>query len=110
MTDKQDRIAYALLKEAFEAEQQYRVCKSELWMTVSHMGGWHLGLSQIAKEQPVGTADERSQALERWGALDKFVDVEIANLRTGLAQGYSAPKPVVRRALKQVEGLAAAHA
>ena len=108
VTDKQDRIAYALLKEAFEAEQQARVCKSELWMGVSHMGGWHLGLSQVAKEQPVETADERTQALERWGALDRFVDIEIANLRTGLAQGYSAPKPVVRRALKQVEGLAAA--
>ena len=107
VTDKQDRITYALLKEAFEAEKQFRVCKAELWMTVSHMGAWHTGIADIAENQPVDTPALRADALARWRATPAFIDQEIANLRLGLSQGYSAPKSVVERVIKQVDGLAA---
>ncbi|MDT9600100.1 DUF885 domain-containing protein [Sphingosinicella rhizophila] len=102
-----DRRSYALLKEQLESENQARVCKSELW-TVSHMDGWQLAAVRIAQAQPVATAAERAQALERWAALPAAIDREIANLRIGLAQDYSAARSVVARVVKQVDGLATA--
>jgi uncharacterized protein (DUF885 family) len=56
--------------------------------------------------QPVGTDQARQDALARWGALPKYVDTEIANLREGLKQGYSAPKSNVRIVIAQMETLA----
>lgn len=100
---------YDILKEQLESEAQSRVCRSELW-DVSHMNGWHLAMVQVAQEQPVSTPEERAQALERWQAVVPFVAQEIDNLRRGLSAGYSAPKSVVARVIKQIDGLAGAEA
>lgn len=102
-------LDHALLTELLEARVQQRVCRSELW-DVNHMGGWHLMLPQVAKEQPVASAEERKQALARWAAVPALIDREIANLRRGLAAGYSAPRSVVQRVIGQVDGLATAKA
>ena len=101
-----DGAIVAAMRERLESRQQARVCRSELW-AISHMGGWHLQLSTIAREQPVGTAEERAWALERWSALPARADQEIANARAGLDAGYSAPKRVVRRVIQQFDGLIA---
>ncbi|WP_223115463.1 DUF885 domain-containing protein [Luteimonas suaedae] len=101
------RLDHALLTERLEAGIQHRVCRSELW-DVNHMSGWHLMLPHVAREQPVGSAEERAQALQRWSAVPDLVDREIANLRRGLEGGWSAPRSVVRRVIGQVTGLASA--
>jgi uncharacterized protein (DUF885 family) len=101
------RAILAGMIERLEAERQARICRFELW-DVNHMGGWHLDLADVAREQPVGTAGEQAQALERWSAVPVLVERQIANARAGLAAGYSAPKSVVRRVIRQVEALAAA--
>lgn len=99
-----DRAIVAGMREDLEAGQQMRVCRRELW-AISHMGGWHLSLSTVAREQPVETAEERAWAIERWSALPAYVDQQIANARSGLDQGYSAPQSVVRRVVQQFDGL-----
>jgi uncharacterized protein (DUF885 family) len=100
----QQSVAYQILKEQLEAEAQSRVCRAELW-DVSHMDGWHLTMVRVAQEQPVETADERAQALERWRAAPRMVEQEINNLKRGLKAGYSAPQSVVRRVAKQISRL-----
>ena len=97
-------VTYAVLRENLESDRQSRVCRREGW-SVSHMNGWLASLVEAAQAQPVATADERAQAVARWSTLDTFIDNDIANLRTGLAAGYSAPKSVVDRVLKQVDGM-----
>lgn len=99
------RFIHAGMAERLEADRQARICRYDLW-AVNHMGGWHLGLDTVARDQPVATADERAQALERWAALPAMVDQEIANARLGLSRGYSAPKAVVARVIRQVDGIA----
>ena len=99
------RFVHAGMVERLESDRQARICRNELW-SVSHMGGWHLGLDTVARDQPVATPEERAQALERWAALPAMVDQEIANARLGLSQGYSAPKAVVERVIRQVDGIA----
>lgn len=101
------RFLRAAMLEKLAADRQARICEFDLW-AVNHMGGWHLGLAGVAREQPVATAGERAQALERWAAVPALVDQEIANARLGLERGYSAPKAVVSRVIRQAEGIASA--
>ena len=98
-------ITHGVLKEQLEASTQLRVCHTEWWQGVNHMGSWHTGLATVAERQPVDTPEHRAQALTRWAKLPAFIHQEIANLREGLAHGYSAAKPVAERMLKQVDGL-----
>ncbi|MBY8828890.1 DUF885 domain-containing protein [Hephaestia mangrovi] len=96
---------YARLREKLESDLQLRVCKRELW-NVNHFDGWQSTFADVADAQPIDTPDQRAQALRRWASLPTYVDVEIANLKRGLDQGYTAPKSVVRRVIRQMNGLA----
>lgn len=96
-----DAAQYAVLREQLEADRALRACHQE-WWSVGHMSGWQGELGRLPGLQPLGTPDLRKAALARFGAIDRFVDVEIANLKTGLAKGYSVPKGVARRTLVQI--------
>jgi uncharacterized protein (DUF885 family) len=100
-------VTLGFLREAAVSGQQGRVCRNELWSTVNQMFGWHTGIARLAQVQPVGTDDLRQQALTRWRALPATIDTEIANLREGLRQGYSAPKVNVRRVMEAMDLLLA---
>ena len=99
------RFIHAGMVERLDASRDARICRFDLW-AVNHMGGWHLDLDTVARDQPVATAEERAQALQRWAGLPTMVDQEIANARLGLSRGYSAPKAVVERVIRQVDGIA----
>ncbi len=99
-------ITHAYLSQALESSIAQRVCRRELWL-VNQMGGWHSGYARIAQLQPVGTPALRAQSLARWSKLAAYVDQQIENLKAGLELGYSAPKPVVKRVIDQVDGLLA---
>ena len=100
------RATYATLKEQLESDLQLRVCRRELW-NVNHFTGWMNEFAKVADKQPVGTSDLRAQALRRFGSVPHYVDIEIANLRRGLREGYAAPQSVVRRVIAQLDGLIA---
>jgi uncharacterized protein (DUF885 family) len=55
----------------------------------------------------VGTEADRAAALERFGALPRFLEVEIANLREGLARGHRAARVNVEGAIEQMDALLA---
>ncbi len=99
-------ITYVLLEQELANAIGRRICRNELW-NVSQMGGWHLGYSRVAELQPVETAEQRVEALARWSKFEPFVDREIANLKTGIEAGYSAPKSVVARVVAQLDGMLA---
>jgi uncharacterized protein (DUF885 family) len=101
------RATYAILREALESSVASRVCRSELW-NVSQMTGWQVGYGYLATIQPVGSEQARKEALARWGALPRYIDTEIANLREGMTLGYTAPKHIVRIVIDSVRTLAAA--
>lgn len=93
-------VTYQLLKQHIQSHQATRLCKDELW-NINPLWGWHNMLGVVAEKQPVGSPLNRELALKRWRTVPKIVDDEIHNLRLGLQQGYTAPKPAVERVLKQ---------
>ena len=106
LVGKPEWIAKALLEQQLSSNVARRVCRQELW-NISQMGGWHSAYAQIAMLQPVDTLEQREQALARWAKVPAFVDQEIANLQTGIEQGYTVPKTVAGRVIAQLDGLLA---
>ncbi|WP_444927559.1 DUF885 domain-containing protein [Microbulbifer sp. TRSA002] len=100
----QEKVFYFKLKERLESNVGLRVCKTELW-SVDHMFGPHIILGFLTEVQPVETAQEKADAIERWLDAARYYEQEIANLHRGLEQGYSAPQSVVKRVIQQVDGL-----
>jgi uncharacterized protein (DUF885 family) len=98
------RATHAIVRETLEGAIASRACRFELW-NVSQMTGWQVNYGYLVTIQPVGSEEARAQALARWAALPGYLDTEIANLREGLRQGYSAPKQNVRIVIDQVDGL-----
>jgi uncharacterized protein (DUF885 family) len=92
---------YQLLKETLENNKAIRICKDELW-NVNPLWGWHNILTMVAEKQPVGNEHNREQAIKRWRTVGNVVNEELNNLKLGLKEGYSAPKPVVQRVIKQL--------
>jgi uncharacterized protein (DUF885 family) len=97
-------VTYVLLRQELRSRVARRVCRLELW-DVNQMGGWHLAYPQIATLQPVATAEQREQALRRWSAYPDLVEQATSNLRSGVEQGYTAPKAVVKRVISQLDGV-----
>mgnify|MGYP001813099212 FL=1 len=106
LVGKPEWIAKALLEQELRSGVARRICREELW-NISQMGGWHSGYSQLATLQPVETPELREQALARWAKFPAFVDQEVANLKSGVEQGYTVPKAVAQRVIDQVDGLLA---
>lgn len=99
-----DWVSYGILLDMLEASVGKRVCRNELW-NASTTTSWHTGLPFLFEMQPVDTPELRDQTLARLAAVDDFIDVEIANLRLGLEQGYSAPRVTVQAVPDQVRAL-----
>jgi uncharacterized protein (DUF885 family) len=102
-----DWVTYWTVREAIAASQGLRVCEAHL-SNVNHMIGWQNSFMQVAEAQPVETTVDRAKALARWRRLPGYLAQEEANLRAGLAAGYSAPKRVVARVIEQLDRIIAA--
>lgn len=93
------------LRETLESSIGTRVCRNVL-RDVDPVEGWHiLLLPREAREQRVGSAEARLNAITRWKTLSRFVDIEIANLREGMRQGFTAPRVSVEAVIAQLDGL-----
>jgi uncharacterized protein (DUF885 family) len=101
------RATYAILRESLEGPIALRACRNELWTVSQFVNAWQVAYGYLVTIQPVGNDDARKDALARWGSLPKFIDNEIANLREGIKQGYTAPKGNVRITIDQFNTLLA---
>ncbi len=106
--DANARLAYDLARSRLEAQRALRVCRFELWGVSQVSPSWLIDLADAALAQPLETAELRAQALARYAQLPRYVEDELAALRTGIASGYSAPRLAVDHVLAQLETLVAA--
>ncbi len=102
------QLTYDIAVDDLEAQEKYDICRSELWAVSQTANGWQLGLASLANAQPVGTDALRAQALSRFSQVPGYVDVRIANLREGLARGYSAARINVQETVEELDAMIAA--
>ncbi len=105
LTDLTLKTEYSILKGSLQSERALRVCHAQSW-DLNHITGWQVRLPQLAVSQATASGEDRERALRRWGSLPAYIDADIGNLRGGLARGYSAPRSVVARVLRQIDALA----
>ena len=98
-------IPFAFTLDRLEASEARRVCRTDLWNVSPTWTGWQSMLSSTFAQQPVATAEERTDALARLRAVPAYLDTEIANMRAGMAAGYVAPTANVDGVLRQVDAL-----
>ena len=101
-----DWVTYGVLHEELAGSIGRRVCRSELWRA-STFTAWHSRLPFVFDIQPLETRELRDQALQRLGQVAGYIDTEVANLRTGLELGYSAPRLTVVKVASEVRALLA---
>jgi uncharacterized protein (DUF885 family) len=101
-----DWVTLGVLREWLAGSAAYRACRSELW-AASSATGWQSSVPVLFEIQPVDTPEHRQQALDRLSRLAGFVDVEVENLRQGLAAGYTAPRRVVPAVIEESRALVA---
>ncbi|STX55590.1 secreted protein [Legionella beliardensis] len=100
--NNEEQVTYSLLKENLAAKKDSRICKTYLW-DVNPLDGWHVLMTDVAELQPVETEDHQTNALNRWRNFSEVVKTQIANLQEGVRQGFTAPKPAVKRVINQVK-------
>lgn len=95
-------VTYQLLKESLENAKAVRICHENLW-AISPLFGWHVNLGIFADNQPLSTPLQRADALKRWNSVPKVAEDQINNLKEGIKQGFTAPKPLVESVIAQLE-------
>jgi len=97
-------VTRAYLTQGIAQARTIETCRSELW----DPDGWIFRLPWIADAQPVATAKDRREALERWNRLAAWIDQDATNLEEGLREGYSGYHGAIESEIKQIDGLIAA--
>ncbi len=99
-----DRVSRELFLH--DLAQQIRLQAYPGWRSRSLVSqfGFQSRLAGLLQASPVSNAAEVRQMLARLAAYPARVDQEIVHLREGLAAGWASPRPVLERALQQIDG------
>ncbi len=100
-------VPHAFAMWRLQASVDRRVCRMDLWNVSPTFSGWQAIIPATLSQQPVGTDKARADALARASDIARYLDTEIANLREGIAQGYTAPRSNVKAVLVQVDAILA---
>jgi uncharacterized protein (DUF885 family) len=76
-----------------------------LWNVSPTWTGWQSAVIATLAVQPVESASQRDKALDRAADIERFVAVEVDNLRRGEELGYRAPKSNVVAVVDQITTL-----
>ena len=103
-----DRTTLELLVEHWRGELEELALEVDFdsW-NLDPSGGPQNTFLTLAQNQPVRTAREREQLLERWRRIPAYVDQCAANLERGLARGRVASHTAAKRVLAQLDHLLA---
>jgi uncharacterized protein (DUF885 family) len=104
LVDRREWITRAYLAQGIAQARAVEACQSELW----DPDNWVFRLTWIADAQPVATATDRREAIERWSRLAAWIDQDATNLAVGLREGYSGYRGSVESGIQQIDSMIAA--
>lgn len=99
-----DRVSLALFVNRYQQEAALQGFAGWRTLTLGTLYGAQSALAGFARNVPVGNETQVRQWLGRLAAYPARVDQEIAILRQGLALGWVTSRPVLARAIAQIEG------
>lgn len=99
-----DRLSLALFVHRYQQDVALQAHPGWRTLTLGTLGGAQSALAGLARNVPVGNEAQVKQWLARLAAYPARVEQEIAILRQGLALGWVTAKPVLARAIAQIEG------
>lgn len=99
-----DRVSLALFIHRYQQEVAMQGFAGWRTLTLGTLYGAQSALAGFARNVPVNNETQVKQWLARLAAYPARVDQEIAILRQGLAMGWVTARPVLARAIAQVEG------
>lgn len=99
-----DRVSLALFINRYQQDVAMQGFAGWRTLTLGTLYGAQSALAGFARNVPVNNEAQVRQWLARLAAYPTRVDQEIAILRRGLALGWVTAKPVLVRAIAQVEG------
>ena len=74
-------------------------------LTLGALRGFHTALPEVLRFNPSRNRAEVEQMLARLSAYPAGLDIEIENLKRGMAAGWVPPKPVLQRVLAALDAL-----
>jgi uncharacterized protein (DUF885 family) len=98
----QDRITADVLQQVLDSRLGDEACKGWLW-TVDPLNGPQIAYADLPVIQKVTDEESLHDLTKRYRALKPWYETEVANLRSGLAQGYVTTKVDAERTLRDLD-------
>ncbi len=93
------------LSESVTADRAARVCRRELWATISPINGWHVTAANWARPYASGSIPVTPAAIESLRDLRRTIQSHQRLLQRGLDSGYTNAVPVVNAIARQLSTL-----
>ncbi len=106
LLSESDRVTHDLLLQELESDIALLELGLVEW-AVDPVEGPHTRMLNICSVQPVETARERDDLVERWNAFASYIREAGANLRSGRNQGKVASRTAVAKTIEQVDRILA---
>jgi uncharacterized protein (DUF885 family) len=98
-------VTYVFARERLQALVDRRICRMQLWNVSPTWTGWQYMVVSTLAVQAVDTEQQRDEALKLAADIERFIEVDIANLRSGQDLGYLAPASNVSAVSEQISAL-----
>nr|WP_316643855.1 DUF885 domain-containing protein [uncultured Roseateles sp.] len=98
-----DQVSYDLFVHGIEEDLALNRFEGYRTLSLGALWGFQSGLSGLMRQSPSATEEDLRNILARYAAFPKRVDQEIARLRLGMSQGWVTSRPVLERALAQLD-------
>lgn len=98
-----DRVSRELFIGQLQRQVQAQAFPGYRSLVVGALGGVQSEFAGLLRVVPVGTREQAEQLLQRIAAYPRQVDQEIEKMRRGAALGWVASRPVLDRALAQID-------
>jgi uncharacterized protein (DUF885 family) len=103
--DTTDQVSLDMAVRSLEGEVRLQPHLGYRSLTLGALRGFHTALPEVLRYNPTRSRAEVEQMLARLAAYPAALDIEIENLKRGMAAGWVPPKPVLQRVLSALDGL-----
>lgn len=99
----QDRVSYDMFLRNLQQERELDRYEGYRSLSIGSLWGFHTSLANLMRQSPARSEQDLRHILARFAAYPKRVDQELARLERGMQLGWVSSRPVLERALQQLD-------